>query len=90
MPSTYNAVLTGGTLQWSDEVPEAVATGQPVSVQVTILDESLPHSQRQARGHQMAAALDRLAASSGLPRIADPVAWQRDIRQDRGLPGRDD
>ncbi len=90
MPSTYNAELTGDTIHWSDEVPKEVVTGQPVPVQVTILDESSPQSQRQVRGQQMAAALERLAQSSALSSIADPVAWQRDVRQDRGLPGRDD
>ncbi len=90
MPSTYKAVLTGDTLAWSDEVPELVVTGQPVPVQVTILDEPVLQSQQQPRGHLMAAALERLAATSGLSSITDPSNWQREIRKDRDLPGRDD
>ena len=89
MPSTYKAVLTGDTLEWSDEVPALVVTGQPVPVQVTILDEPLPQSQQQARGQRMAHALERIAATSGLANITDPTIWQREIREDRDLPGRD-
>jgi hypothetical protein len=37
------------------------------------------------RGRRMAEALEALAATQGLNAIADPVAWQRDVRQDRSL-----
>ncbi len=33
-------------------------------------------------------ALARIAARGGLAEIDDPVAWQREIRQDRPLNGR--
>ena len=89
MLSTYKAMLKGDRLEWSDEVPELVIAGQAVPVHVTILDESLLRSQRQVRGQQMAAALERLAAKNELAAIPDPVKWQRETRQDRSLPGRD-
>lgn len=89
MPSTYKAMLNGDRLEWSDEVPDLAVAGQPVPVQVTILDEPLLRSQQQARGQQMAAALERLAAKNGLADIPDPAKWQRETRQDRSLPGRD-
>lgn len=38
----------------------------------------------------MAAVLSQLAAAGGIRSIPDPLAWQREIRQDRPLPGRDD
>ena len=34
-------------------------------------------------------ALARVAARDGLAGIEDPVAWQREVRGDRPLPGRD-
>jgi len=34
-------------------------------------------------------ALARIAARDGLAGIDDPVAWQRELRGDRPLPGRD-
>jgi hypothetical protein len=37
----------------------------------------------------MAEALERLAAADALSRIEDPVEWQREIRKDRPLPGRE-
>jgi hypothetical protein len=35
------------------------------------------------------AALERLAARGGIRSIPDPVAWQREQRKDRPLPGRE-
>jgi len=35
-------------------------------------------------------ALSRIADRGGLAEIQDPAAWQREIRKDRSLPGRDD
>lgn len=40
-------------------------------------------------GHRMADALARLAALPHRSAIPDPVSWQKDVRQDRSLPGRD-
>ena len=36
------------------------------------------------------AALRRLAARGGIRSIPDPVAWQREQRKDRPLPGREE
>ena len=41
------------------------------------------------RGALMAHVLEELAARDAFSEIADPAAWQRDLRQDRPLPGRD-
>jgi hypothetical protein len=38
----------------------------------------------------MAAALQALAEAGGLSEIPDPLRWQREQRQDRALPGRED
>ena len=38
---------------------------------------------------RMAEALEKLAASDAFSEISDPVEWQREIRKDRPLPGRD-
>jgi hypothetical protein len=37
----------------------------------------------------MREALERLAARNAFAEIEDPVAWQREIREDRPLPGRE-
>lgn len=41
------------------------------------------------RGRRLAEALRQLQAVDPFKDIADPIAWQREIRQDRSLPGRD-
>ncbi|MCK5666283.1 MAG: hypothetical protein KAI17_22485 [Thiotrichaceae bacterium] len=41
------------------------------------------------QGQRMAAILQRMADRQALSHIVDPVAWQREIREDRPLPGRE-
>ena len=44
----------------------------------------------EARRRRVTAALDALRRSGAFAHIADPVAWQREIRKDQPLPGRKD
>lgn len=41
------------------------------------------------RGKRIKAALQKLAELGTFSEIADPVEWQRQIRKDRPLPGRE-
>lgn len=41
------------------------------------------------RREQGMAALSRIAARGGIAGISDPLAWQREQRADRPLPGRE-
>ena len=43
-----------------------------------------------ARLADAVSALEELAMAGGIASIPDPSAWQRDIREDRPLPGRED
>lgn len=43
-----------------------------------------------ARLADAVSALEELAILGGIASIPDPPAWQRDIREDRPLPGRED
>ena len=45
---------------------------------------------RQASWQKAMDALRRLAARGGIRSIPDPVAWQREMRKDRPLPGREE
>ena len=45
---------------------------------------------RQASWQRAMDALRRIAARGGIRSIPDPVAWQREMRQDRPLPGREE
>jgi hypothetical protein len=60
----------------------------PLRVQVTI-EEPEPVAEEHARGRAMAALLEKLAARGTLSDLTDPVQWQRELRQERALPGRE-
>ena len=90
MLNTYRAVLKGGRLEWRGDVPPELSAEHEVPVEVTVLRDERPSSSRTAdAGERMAAALEKLAASGAVVDIEDPVSWQRELRQDRPLPGRD-
>jgi hypothetical protein len=82
---TYQAILRGDRLEWRGERPPETLRGE-LRVDVTVLQEPPAES---GAGERMAAALERLAHSRAVAAIEDPVAWQREIRKDRPLPGRD-
>ncbi len=83
----YRALLHGDRLEWLGEAPES-GTDSPLSVQVTIVEQE-PLSEEQARGQAMAALLEKLADRGTFSDLIDPVRWQRELRQDRVLPGRE-
>ncbi len=84
---TYRALLRGDRLEWLGEAPEC-QTDSPLNVQVTLVEQE-PLSEEQARGPAMAALLEKLAERGTFADIPDPVRWQRELRQDRVLPGRE-
>lgn len=87
MMRTYRALLHGNRLEWLEEAP-ASQTDVPVSVHVTVLEHE-PIPEQATRGHAMAALLEKLAERHTFASILDPVQWQRDLRYDRPLPGRE-
>jgi hypothetical protein len=84
---TYKALLHGDRLEWLEEAP-GIQTDAPLRVHVTVLEQESP-SEAHARGHAMAALLEKLAERRTFSAITDPVRWQRELRQERVLPGRD-
>ncbi|RZK37743.1 MAG: hypothetical protein EOO61_08610 [Hymenobacter sp.] len=54
-------------------------------VQINRIDASQPVLSNAERQHHLAV----IARGGSGTSITDPVAWQREIRQDRPLPGRD-
>ena len=61
-----------------------------LSVLITILSErgQVPDT-TERRGERMAQCLEKVAQTGGITGIADPVAWQRELRQDRQLLSHD-
>jgi hypothetical protein len=84
---TYQALLRGDRLEWLGEAPEP-QTDAPLSVQVTVLEQE-PLADEHTRGYAMAALLEKLADRRTFSTITDPVRWQRELRQERELPGRE-
>jgi len=88
MLSTYQAVLRGEVLEWLADKPQNLAPERAVPVYVTILEEEAPVTMPE-RGLRMAAALEQLAQMQGVFASLDAGQWEREVRQDRWLPGRD-
>ena len=85
MLRTYEGVLEEGRIRWIGE--EEPATDRPLRVHVTVLEEE--SAERKQRGQRMADALSKLANVGAFSAVDDPSEWQREIRQGRPLPGRD-
>ena len=81
-PPTYRAILQGSQLIWLDPPPNL-----PENAEVSVTVTQSPHRTR-SRGDAMAAALEKLAQRNAFKGI-DPIAWQREIRQDKPLHGRE-
>ncbi|MCC5628038.1 hypothetical protein [Nostoc sphaeroides] len=88
MLRTFKATLRGDSLKWEDDAGQNLRGDRPVQVLVTILEEQ-PIAETNGRGQPMAAALEKLSQAQAFAGI-DPVVWQREVRQDRQLPLRDE
>lgn len=77
-----NAML--GVLAAGEELV-LVAAQRPIA-RLIKLENSIAET---ASGEELAAIMEQLARLNAFSEIDDPVAWQREIRQDRPLPGRD-
>jgi hypothetical protein len=84
MLETYQGILRDNHIEWVGDAPP-VSEWAGVRVHVTLLDRVPPADAEATRGQRMAAALEQLAARGGVSSIPDPLAWQREQRQDRPL-----
>ena len=88
MLTTYRAKLRDGKLAWTDEAPTIVKSAE-TQVLVTVLPPKNGVLDKAECGRRMKEALDALAAMGGIKSIPDPMTWQREMREDRPLPGHD-
>lgn len=88
MLQTYKATLRGNILEWSEEMPDH-SEDIAVEVYVTVLSNGQSSSDKKAQGKHMADALEKLASGDSLAEISDPLAWQREQREERALPDRE-
>ncbi|MEZ2237048.1 hypothetical protein [Microcoleus sp.] len=87
MQRIFEAILKGNFLEWANEVP--IQGDRPVRVYVTLQEERSTFS-AELRRQRIVEILEKIAASNVFADINDPVEWQRELRQDRPLPGRDE
>lgn len=85
---TYHATLRGDRIEWNGDGPPPLPADKPIPVEITVpVVETMTDAERGAR---MVAILEKLAARNPFAEIDDPVAWQKEQRRDRPLPGRDE
>lgn len=87
MQRIFEAILKGNLLEWANEVPRQGDV--PIRVYVTLQEERSTLS-AELRRQRIVEILEKIAASNVFADISDPVEWQRELRQDRPLPGRDE
>lgn len=85
MRRAYQAILRGDRVEWLADAPE---TDGPVRIYITISYPPDP-GDPPAGGPTVFESLQALADMGAFDDIDDPVAWQRQQRQDRPLPFRD-
>ena len=78
-------LLRKDKVEWLEEIP--VMDG-PVPTYIVVLDNLDVHHPDNS-GAIAVAMLEILADKKAFDEIEDPAAWQREIRKDRTLPGRD-
>ena len=86
MLEKYRATIHGNTIEWDDQIPDAVARNGSVDVFVTLVEES--NITEEPNGKRAAEILRKIADRGGIKSIPDPDKWLREIRKDRPLPGR--
>lgn len=88
MPTTIKAIVQGDHIEWEGTVGDLLPGNEPVEVLVTIPDRprALPPAKQ---GELRVNALRTLATQNPFSDINDPVQWQRLLREERELPGRD-
>lgn len=62
---------------------------RPIAKITKIERQAIAPTSTQERGAKAAALLAELAQRKTFSEIADPIEWQREMRQDRLLPGRE-
>jgi len=87
MQRIFEAILKGNLLEWANEVPRQ--GDRPVRVYVTLQEERSTLS-AEFRRQRIVEILEKIVANNVFADISNPVEWQRNLRQDRPLPGRDE
>ena len=85
MLKTYEAIFDHGNVRWLDKPPDA----EGARLLVTVLSSVKPAATEVMPPKSLEDALKAAVLLNPYRDVVDPVAWQRDIRNERALPGRD-
>ncbi|MEO5350482.1 MAG: hypothetical protein H7836_12665 [Magnetococcus sp. YQC-3] len=91
MLQSYEAIDDHGRLTWTGEAPQLVR-GRVMVTLVNDLADGQPteNNSRVPNGDRIADLLTEMA-EKGIGKIfGDPMEWQREVRRDRPLPGREE
>jgi hypothetical protein len=86
MLQSYEAIYERGRLHWLDEMPDK----EPVRVIVTVVEPAVREESKTPNGRELAQLLRQMAAAGAAEAFGDPLEWQREVRTDRVLPGREE
>lgn len=87
MLQTYEAIYDHGNVRWLDTPPDA----EGARLLVTVLSSGAvkPAATGVMQPKSLEDALKAVVLLNPYRDVVDPVTWQRDIRNERALPGRD-
>ena len=95
MSQTYHARLHGDRIEWIGEAPPRTSDETPLEIDVRVPLRSKPSRELPdfsepdpARSRALREYFQSLPADRESCFPSDAVAWQREIRKDRPLPGR--
>jgi hypothetical protein len=88
MLMTLKAVVQGDRIQWLEASEQTFPAAHPVVALITPLQEQSVAVSDEQRAERRLAALKGLTSINAFSGIPDPLEWQREARNDRGLPER--
>ena len=89
MLNTLRAVVEHDKIHWQEAVDNVLPANRAVEVLVTILEGQPTRRSLEEQARHRVAALQKLVALNTFSGVRDPAQWQREIREDRELPGRE-
>ena len=87
---TYNQVLSGAKTLTPDEQLRLLEELAALIRQRVINQNHNANLNPTLRRQKIVEILEKIAATNVFANISDPVEWQRELRQDRPLPGRNE
>jgi hypothetical protein len=89
MLTTLKATIQGDRIRWLEDSERVFPPSRLVQALITPLEEPPAAATPDERSQRRVAALKKLASLNAFSSTPDPVAWQREARADRELPGRE-